>query len=191
MDRSKVGRQSLLFLVLHRHHWSLCPYHALASMLALALVQQDYVFGGGTVGARKSLVTHANKVIGEVTTTDPATHLAQGEAAEFSAPKFSGTHAIRHGVSNEASEHYDMQCQWLLPRGGWTMEQMQTLFFYVTGTVKTDVRVARAVAGWPSLRGGGHCPSLDSIPLASQDEFKTFVNCLFMHFSGIAGDEMP
>lgn len=60
----------------------------------------------------------------------------------------------RSGAATYANEHGEMQTQWIIPRGGWTLDGVQTIFNYVSGTSKTDAKVGRALSGWPSTDKG-------------------------------------
>ena len=155
----------------------MCPFHALASMLAVSNNWEQQVFDHVQNGD-KSAVTHANRVLKLVTDASKAA-IAAGADPEsyekFSAEKFTGTHSVRHGAASYASEHPGVQLEWLLPRGGWTMEMIQTLFTYVTGSVRSDKKVGLALAGWPSVHGGGKCPGIEAIPPAEHDLFKAWV----------------
>jgi hypothetical protein len=80
----------------------------------------------------------------------------------------------RSGSATFANEHREMQTQWILPRGGWTLDGVQTIFNYVSGTGKTDARVGRALSGWPSIQDGGVSPTIECIPEADRAMFRSY-----------------
>jgi hypothetical protein len=65
---------------------------------------------------------------------------------------------------------------------GWTLEKLQTLFTYLTGSVKSDTQVARALSGWGSVEKGGFCPDEEAIP-ASDHEYVNIFAHLKLQFS--------
>jgi hypothetical protein len=70
------------------------------------------------------------------------------------------SHAQRHCSAETSNEHPDIQTQWLIPRGAWTLDQIQTLFNYIAGTAKSDKFLGRVLSGWPSATAGGFCPGV-------------------------------
>jgi hypothetical protein len=43
------------------------------------------------------------------------------------------SHSVRAGSLNQASFHHEIMIQWLILRGGWSVDKMQTIFYYLAG----------------------------------------------------------
>jgi hypothetical protein len=71
--------------------------------------------------------------------------------------------------------------QWLVARGGWTLDGLQTVFNYIAGTAKSDARVGRALSGWKHTDSGGACPSVSDLPPSKQVIFKYYTARLMGH----------
>jgi hypothetical protein len=88
------------------------------------------------------------------------------------------SHSSRSGSAQTADCHPDVHTSFIIPRGGWTPDAVQTVFNYVTGNAKTDTIVARALSGWPTATSGGICPSYDCLPKEEQQLFRTYARAL-------------
>ena len=72
-----------------------------------------------------------------------------GDADENLTPELT-SHSGRSGPASFANEHKDMQTQWLIQRGGWTVDGLLTVFNYIAGTANIDSRVGRVLSAWES-----------------------------------------
>jgi hypothetical protein len=81
------------------------------------------------------------------------------------------SHSARHSSSDIASEHFQVYIFWIVQRGDWALDAINTFFEYLTWSSNNDRRVARALAGYSDVgRGehlfsnpGGELPSLSCI----------------------------
>lgn len=151
LTRLKVTRQHPVTLFPHSEHWELCPIHAIACIVLAgkhSTLLFEAVAKGGEAHYTNRLLHDLSEenehAISAAETGDDTWTLSEGLTSQSS----------RSGASTHADQHSQMQTQWLIPRGGWTLDGIQTIFNYVSGTQKTDSRVGRALAGWSSVDHG-------------------------------------
>lgn len=138
--RDKVNKEQTLNIILHRSSWILCPFHALATMIVCMNCIYDEVFHDLSGSPAASINETFKKLAEDIRDL----------------PRYC-SHSMRHGASQFCSDHEGIQTQSLVKRGGWHAEQL-TLFSYITITTKSDSRIARVLADWPSMKAGGWCP---------------------------------
>jgi hypothetical protein len=159
--RAKTNGTQQLNVFLHHHNWTICPMHALGSMIAVNKKASHRVFPGVV---KKNESKHVNKVLKGLYEEwvlqgglEKNNGVPLGEAPDSPFMLYT-SHAQRHGSAESSNEHPDIQTQWIIPRGAWTLDQIQTLFNYIAGTAKSDKYLGRVLAGWPSATAGGFCP---------------------------------
>jgi hypothetical protein len=64
------------------------------------------------------------------------------------------SHSFRHTSVDIASEHFMVQMLWVIMRGDWSMDSLNTFFEYLAFSSKNDRKVARALAGWSDVNRG-------------------------------------
>ena len=172
LDRTKTGVQSELLVFLHMIHWEMCPLHALGTIWAVlkCLTPKLFPDADGTTPA----IGHVNAVLKSFGKTINE--------------EFTGSHAIRHETAQFASQHHQIHAHWVIPRGGWTLENMQTLFTYVQGSLKTDSAVGLVLAGWPDISGGGKAPSDTWVPAEDRDLFAHWTTVLMQLPTNVDGN---
>ena len=178
MNRTNTRGQQNLLVFNHHDSWMQCPVHALATMLVTNASPDTKLFPHVTsvVGYMNSLLktlsveANTKDAIPVQVTKSGVSRLAGKELTEYLR-----THSFRSGGSTIASSHRDIQVHWIVPRGNWTLDTIQTVFRYLNATMKNDSRVGRALAGWPDIDGGGIAPSMDAIPTDDHMEFRLYV----------------
>ncbi len=154
LNRLKTGSQSGLSVFLHHHSWAICPLHALATMIVVNSDVANGMFSQIPEGGESTYMNRVLRALWKLWKDD------EDDTDESKPDDFLlyTSHAQRHGSTETGNEHPDIQTQWLIPRGAWTLDQIQTIFNYICGTAKSDSKVGRALAGWPSADSGGACP---------------------------------
>lgn len=136
MNRDKVGLEHTIGVFLHCKDWLLCPLHAIAAMIAMGATSSGRLF---PFVPESNAASHVNSLLSALCSA------AQEDVAlgmEFSALcKKLTSHSPRSGACTEANENPEMQLQWVVPRGGWDLSGILTIFSYLYGTTATDGRV--------------------------------------------------
>jgi len=164
MSRLKTSTETDMRVFIHADTYQVCPLHALATML-ITNSPTDALFPHIPIGSESQYVNRLLKELLEELDEDSDIYKMTENLL---------SHSMRSGPATFANEHADIQTSWIVLRGGWTLEGLQTIFNYLCGTGKTDSRVARALSGWPSALRGGNCPSIECIPKDEQDLFRSF-----------------
>jgi hypothetical protein len=151
--RMKTGGEQTLGVVLHHHSWAVCPFHALGTMIICNNPVSRGMFENVPIKGEAKYMNRILRVLYDQ--WDDDLERDDDDPHDF---LLYTSHSQRHGSAETGNEHPDIQTQWLIPRGAWTLDQIQTIFNYIAGTAKSDTYVARAVAGWPSAESGGQCP---------------------------------
>jgi hypothetical protein len=131
----------------------MCPLHALGTMMVVRDSIDTNLFPFISEGQESNYV---NKILLNIYKKWEKER-SEGRNVPYDFQQYT-SHAQRHGAAEAANEHPDILTQWLIPRGAWTLEQLQTIFTYIAGTAKEDAKVGRVLAGWPSADHGGYCP---------------------------------
>jgi hypothetical protein len=153
MLRTKTMTIESLLVYPHISKWILCPFHALACLLVTMNRPELRLFSGHGHDT-ESDVQHVNRILKSIYEAWMRSEKS-GIPPDFS--KYS-SHAFRRGATNYGNEHPLMQTAWLLFQGGWSLDKVQTLFNYLTGSHKIASRAGLAMAGWQSLQGCGFSP---------------------------------
>eukprot|EP00597_Dinobryon_sp_UTEXLB2267_P013224 CAMPEP_0170114766 /NCGR_PEP_ID=MMETSP0020_2-20130122/10953_1 /TAXON_ID=98059 /ORGANISM="Dinobryon sp., Strain UTEXLB2267" /LENGTH=692 /DNA_ID=CAMNT_0010341923 /DNA_START=911 /DNA_END=2992 /DNA_ORIENTATION=+ len=169
MTRLKTGQQHTLNIFLHAYSWLLCPAHALATIIASCYNPSEDIFPNIPEGNEAAYV---NRLLADLYETWSTRREERDSVQQLS--KDLSSHSARHGGAQDASDHKDIQLQWIIPRGGWKVDGIQTIFTYIVGTDNCDKRVARIESGWNRIDEGGVCPGIESFPIAERTAFNTF-----------------
>lgn len=156
--RAKTRNTQTLRVFMHRSSWAMCPFHALGTMIIVRPDPSEHLFQPIALSGE---AVYVNRLLN---------HLfhSWGDDESLNKPaafELYSSHAQRHGSAEACNEHPDIQTQWLVQRGAWSLDSIQTVFNYIAGTAKSDARVGRALAGWPSVDSGGMCPGMSSFYL--------------------------
>ena len=151
LHRKKTGHVQKLRIFPHNSSWVVCPYHAMATMIVCSNQHDNAMFGH--IGNASKYV---NDLLSEMFLANKDNSLDIEE--QYQDFLHYTSHGMRHGAAEYGNEHPDIQVQWLIPRGAWSMDQIMTIFNYICGTSKTDARVGRALAGWKNTEEGGVVP---------------------------------
>jgi uncharacterized coiled-coil protein SlyX len=144
--RAKTGSTSKVNMFVHADSLYACPFHALATFMVVNADTSLF----RSLTQKTSSSQYTNSLL------DLLCEKLQDQVTSGLTSK-----SLRSGSSTHVGEHPDIQLQWVLPRGGWSMEGVQTVFHYVFGTYKTDSRVGRILSGWLKSGEGGFIPSID------------------------------
>ena len=101
---------------------------------------------------------------------DPTVHVTPGLTS----------HSIRSGETNFLSEHPKIKDDGLTHRGGWSLERMQTIFYYKSGNIRTDSCVGRVLSEWPLPDEGGFPPNYEVLPILERQLFKHYASVLIL-----------
>jgi integrase len=164
--RTKTLVETDLLVFLHADTWEICPFHSLATTI-VTTCPTDALF---PQIAERSESEYVNRVLAQLLAELAA---ADGEDVDKLTQKLL-SHSTRSGSASHANAHSDVQTSWVVLRGGWTLDGLQTVFNYLCGSAKTDSKVGRALSGWPSAHRGGNCPSEECIPVADRAVFKKY-----------------
>ncbi|KAL3681304.1 hypothetical protein R1sor_024260 [Riccia sorocarpa] len=74
------------------------------------------------------------------------------------------SHSGRHGAAGAADGNSSINVFWIVERGEWIMDRINTAFEYIFGNSRNDRKVARVLAGWPNCNAGGLPPLLQDVP---------------------------
>ena len=155
MSRMKTLNQHDLCMFPHATHWEVCPIHSIASLIICCRSTAGMMFPHKKEAKQDAkYVNRLLKWIEEEAEKERATDPDLDYSVNLTSK------SSRSGPATMANEHPDIQTQWILPRGGWSLEGIQTIFHYICGTSKSDTRVARVLSGWPSALYGGNSPSI-------------------------------
>lgn len=149
LARVKVGVQQELIVFQHATEWEICPLHALACAILFGASDTD-VFNSVLVGGEAA---YTNRLLTSLSSENKSD---EEDTDSWTLRDNLSSQSARSGSATFANEHPQMQTQWLVQRGGWTLDGIQTIFNYISGTGKTDSRVARALSGWESTDKGNH-----------------------------------
>jgi hypothetical protein len=64
------------------------------------------------------------------------------------------SHSNRHSAVDIASEHFQVLIFWIVQRGDWSLDAINTFFEYLGFSSKNDRYVARALAGYADVTRG-------------------------------------
>jgi hypothetical protein len=129
VNRFKTNLQQNIHVFIHNNSWKVCPIHALASMLILHN-PTDYVFKESL--NNMSITTHLNNLLDELYNYWKDDEDFNAFLATQLTPGLK-THSVRSGSINMAGYHHGLLIQWLIQRGGWAVDGMQTIFNYLAG----------------------------------------------------------
>lgn len=170
INRTKTLVETELLVFLHADIWEVCPFHALATAIVTTL-PTDALFPQISESGESEYV---NRVLAQLL----AELAAQDGADVEKLTQKLLSHSTRSGSATHANSHSGVQTSWVVLRGGWTVDSLQTIFNYLCGSTKTDSKVGRALSGWPSADHGGNCPSEDCIPSEERKLFKKWTDTL-------------
>lgn len=164
ISRLKTSVESDINVFIHADSYEVCPFHALATM-TVTNSPTDALFKQVSQGSESQYVNRVLAQLVEQLSHDPSIHHKLSKLL---------SHSTRSGGATFANEHADIQTSWIVLRGGWTLEGMQTIFNYLCGTMKTDASVGRVLSGWASAGSGGNCPSIECIPEEDRELFRMY-----------------
>ena len=161
MERIQTSCEHLIHMFLHVSEWVVCPFHSLASLLALS-TPSGKLFDV----PNQSMASHVNNVL----------HSLQAEWEEYRETHDCSeldkmltenltSHSARSGSATFLNCHPRLLLQWLILRGGWSMSGAMTVFAYIcgeycilcahvvcnlvdSGTFDSDAPVGRACFEW-------------------------------------------
>lgn len=113
ITRLKTGLQHTLNIFLHAHSWLLCPAHALATIIATNNDPSEHIFPNIPEGNEAAYV---NRLLADLYETWSASR-GERDIDGLQLSKDLSSHSGRGGGAEEASDHRDVQIQWLIPRG--------------------------------------------------------------------------
>jgi integrase len=155
MQRTKgvhIGKRTPFAIFLHRDSWKSCPIHALSSQF---LFMEDYInandFIYDNIPRGDGVSKHINHTLKAFTT-----------AANVEANLTS--HSSRHGAASAADSNHKINITWIIERGEWILDRINTVFEYIMGGSKNDRQVARVLSGWPLSEQGGILPNYLCVP---------------------------
>ena len=70
--------------------------------------------------------------------------------------------------------HKDVKTTAVGHRGGWTLDSINRIFYYVTGNTKSDTACASVSSDWPNANEGGCLPTLSGIDPSTAEQFGMF-----------------
>lgn len=129
VNRFKTNLQQDIHVFIHNNSWKVCPFHALASMLILHN-PTEFVFKESL--GTTSITSHLNSLLDELYNY----WKDDEEFQQYITTKLTSglkTHSVRAGSINAAGYHHGLLIQWLIQRGGWAVDGMQTIFNYLAG----------------------------------------------------------
>lgn len=150
----------IVFIVtVHQCSFPLRGWLAGRRTVSIVAVAGGSVVATGCIVAQGSEASYTNRLLALLSTEYSATADENDEnEADWELSEHLTSQSTRSGSATFANEHSEMQTQWIIPRGGWrggwTLEGVQTIFNYVSGTSLTDARVGRALSGWESVSKG-------------------------------------
>jgi hypothetical protein len=169
MHRPKTNTDHPITVFLHSSDWLLCPLHALAMQIAFCSSSSERLF---PLVPLNNPAQYINNLLGDLCS---ASEEFPEMAHEISLLKKKLTsHSNRAGPTTHAQEHPEIELQWCVPRGGWELGGLLTIFKYLHATTKTDGRVGRALSGWTHVERGGHCPTVACLPPNEQARFQYY-----------------
>ena len=170
MDRAKTSTNQTIRLFLHAEEWLQCTFHSLATCIALGSVDAE----GDILSTftKDNIVQNINHMLDEV--YEEFLQSQSDNLGEFCLTQGLTSHSNRSGPITFANEHPNLQIQWLILRGGWSVDSIQTLLHYLAGTFGSDAPVGRVLAGWLDETAGGICPDYTCIPIDERDLFTQY-----------------
>ena len=162
MNRTKgsgLNRVSNYGVFLHRTCWKQCPIHALGAHFILnpPSSNQDYVFESIQ---RERMSAYINSLLKSFKET------ADEEIKGLNLT----SHSARHGAASKADSDPQVNISWIIERGEWVLERLNTVFEYIGGVSSNDRKVARSLSNWPTTHGGIP-PNLDTVHITGIEEF--------------------
>jgi len=112
MTRLKTGHQHTLNIFVHAYSWLLCPAHALATIIACCTNPSADIFPNIPEGGEAAYV---NRLLADLYDTWSTKQQSASSGEQLS--KDLTSHSGRHGGAQKASDHKDIQLQWVIPRG--------------------------------------------------------------------------
>lgn len=140
MNRVKTSLQQDIHMFVHANNYRLCPFHALACLI-ITNGSVQYLFKTMVKGS--SIVTHMNNLLNNLYDiwNDPLLEKADNSDIDIQLKANLSSHSVRSGALNEANTNPDLLIQWLIQRGGWVVDGMQTIFNYLTGIIINIIAV--------------------------------------------------
>ena len=166
MNRTKSKGQQDLLVFPHHSSWMQCPLHALATMLVTDPAPETRLFPNvtGAVSYMNSLLkTLSVEALAQGSIPCYVTNAGVQTLTTEDLTEWLSSHSFRSGGAAIFSEHPDIQVHWIVPRGSWSLDTIQTVFRYIHATFQNDSRVARALAGWPDVDGGMNGIAMSSV----------------------------
>lgn len=134
LSRTKVNVQQDVHVF--RDNYKVCPIHALASSAMLRGTSiNEHVFRNNNGVTSNNIVTHMNTLLNELYHTWNEFSEESGDVHNSALPltKFLTSHSLRSGPLNYANYNNNILIHWLVQRGGWAVDGMQTIFNYLAG----------------------------------------------------------
>lgn len=141
-------------LLPHAEFYLQCPLFALAcNAITNPPTVEDFVYKRPASGG---LAAYVNSFLGAL-------------GALFNAKLTS--HSCRHSGVGMATAHFQVMIHWVIQKGDWTLDALNTFFEYLGFSSKADIYVSRVLSGYAEIdRGmkfanhlGGILPSFESV----------------------------
>jgi hypothetical protein len=150
---AKVSRISGLGLFIRRDTWMHCPVHTIGShLMQHPMLESESQHGYWFPDlANKNVSTLINNELKAFRNSLPADEAQLNITA----------HSSRHGSAQAANANPTVNVTWIIERGEWALDRLNTAFEYIFGSARNDRKVARVLSGWKNADYGGIPPSLD------------------------------
>ena len=166
----KIGRPTGLGLFIRRNSWMHCPMHTIGSYFMLhPMLQSENKYWFPDL-ADKSVSSYVNAEL-------KAFKMSLPEEEPHSQMNITA-HSSRHGSAQAANSNPSINVTWIIERGEWTLDRLNTAFEYLFGSSRNDRKVARVLSGWHNAESGGNPPSLD---IFNDEELRTRLKNFSMH----------
>ena len=155
----KNSALSIIHFVIHCTSWETCPFHALASMLLCINNLDNYLFPFLSNSKNESSYMNRlfknlySKWLNRISATEEgdqqSDNLMELLKTVWPRPLLSKitTHSVRYGSANFLDSNPGILTTWIAERGGWLLESINKVFYFITGQSKTDKKVARVLSG--------------------------------------------
>jgi hypothetical protein len=111
ITRLNTGLQHSINIFLHAYSWVLCPVHAIATIIATCNNPSVEIFPNIPEGSEASYVNRLLEDLFQSWQSSIGSEGAQQLTKELT------SHSGRSGGAQDASDHKDVQIQWIIPRG--------------------------------------------------------------------------
>ena len=138
MTRTKAnadGHTQHLSLLPHADTWMLCPLMALACHCLMNSHSQDRIYSADP----KKIASYMNAFIKQ---------LGQYQGLDLS------SHSCRHSGVGFCCSHFQVLVHWVIQKGDWVLDSINTFFEYLAFSSKSDMYVSRIMSGYAEIDQG-------------------------------------